>query len=75
MLKNDLNEFRILKTSHKQFPEAEIVKPDGSTKGLSEIVQCATEKKSTTEIFFQCKQSISQLSFSFVDDSSQGGAT
>ncbi len=75
MLKNDLNEFRILKTIHQQFPEAEIVRPDGSTKRLSEIFHCATEKKSTTEIFFQCKQSISQLSFSFVDDSSQGGAT
>ena len=75
MLKNDLNEFRILKTIHQQFPEAEILRPDGSRKRLSEIFHCATEKKSTKEIFFQGKQPISQLSFSFLDDSSQEGAT
>lgn len=74
MLKNDLNEFRILKTIHQQFPEAEIVRSDGSRKRLSEIFHYATEKKSTTEIFFQGKQSILQLSLNFGGDSYQGGA-
>ena len=75
MLQNELKEFRLLKSIHQQFPEAEIVRPDGSSKKLSKIFSSATEKKSTTEIFYQGTQSISQLSFSFGDDSSQRGAT
>lgn len=75
MLKNELKEFRLLKSIHQQFPEAQILRPNGSRKKLSEIFHGATEKKSTTEIFFQSTQSISQLSLNFEDDSYQGGAT
>ena len=65
MLRSELKTFRLLKTIYQKFPEAEIVRPDGSRKKLSEMFSRAAEKKSTTEIFFQSARRFEQLSFDF----------
>jgi hypothetical protein len=74
MSHSELKEFRLLKAIYEQFPEAEIVRPDGSRKKLSDIFR-APEKKSTTEIFFQGTRSFQQLSFHFGNDLFQRGTT
>ena len=73
MSHSELKEFRLLKAIYEQIPEAEIVRPDGTRKTLSEIFSCATEKKSTTEIFFQGTKRFQQLPFHFGNDPFQGG--
>lgn len=68
-------ELRLWKAIYEQFPNAEIVRPDGSRKKLSEIYNRAPEKKSTTEISFQGTQnSFQQLSFDFGNSSKNRGA-
>lgn len=69
----EVKEFRLLKAISQQFPNAEIIRPDGSRKKLSEIFNRAPEKKSPAKIFFQGTQdSFQQMSFDFGKESSKG---
>lgn len=72
---SEVKEFRLWKAISQQFPNAEIIRRDGSRKKLSEIFKRAPEKKSTTEISFQgTLKSFQQLSFDFGKGSKNGGA-
>ena len=72
MLSSELKEFRLLKAISFHFPDAEIVRSDNSRKKLNSIFS-DTEKKSTTEIFFQCPNYCEQSSFDFGEKSSKRG--
>jgi hypothetical protein len=72
--KTIVKELVLWKAISQQFPDAEIIRPDGSRKKLSEIFSSAPEKKSTTEIFSQSTQNFQQLSFDFGNEVSTRGA-
>jgi len=58
-------ELRLWKAIYRQFPNAEIVRPDGSRKKLSDIFGHAHDVKSTPEISRQSRNICQQLSFDF----------
>ncbi|MEN6349286.1 MAG: hypothetical protein ABFD08_07830 [Syntrophomonas sp.] len=72
---SEVKEFRLWKAISQQFPNAEIIRPDGSRKKLSAIFNRAPEKKSPAKISFQgAQKSYQQLSFDFGNGSKNGGA-
>ena len=73
----EVKEFRLLKAISQQFPNAEIIRPDGSRKKLSDIFGHAHDVKSTPEISRQSKEISQQLSFDFGNNRNgkEGGAT
>lgn len=77
MLRAELKEFRLLKAISQQFPNAEIVKPDGSRKKLSDIFGLAPDTESRPAMPRQSKAACHQLSFDFGNDGNgqERGAT
>lgn len=57
-----------LKIIYQLFPDAEIVKGNGSREKLSEIFSCAIDVKSQRPISRQSKNSYKQLSLDFGDN-------
>ncbi len=68
-------ELRLWKAIYQQFPNAEIIRLDGSRKKLSEIFDLADDRKTPPAV--SCHQqgiSFQQLSFDFKSNSSKRGA-
>jgi len=68
-MKNDkVKVYEALSVVHKEFPEAELVKPDGTREKLSVFIGLAPDVKPRQAVARQRKQENRQISFDFVDN-------
>jgi hypothetical protein len=77
MLRAELKELRLLKAICQQFPDAEIIRRDGSRKKLTDIFGLATDTESRPAMPCQSKKSCHQLLFDFANNGNgqERGAT